>query len=238
MAQLLIDHGTNQIQLLDIFGVVGVLKAFGQLFIDNRKRRVPILILNMIDYHIVAVFANVEGAEADVGEVGALAAVAMHRINRWHQLARREPAIHFFLFSVDADFLAGVFAALSIQRHLFFCQNMMIPRSGDISEGLVIFAQVQLEDSTVEVHVLQLKDILPVVSRSVHGWERLLLAGGQVGQLRILAHVPEDELLFDFYFVYVWDDLDAHGAVPLLKLQVLILLVHLNDLRDLRDAVF
>lgn len=46
---------------------------------------------------------------------------------------------------------------------------MMIPRSGDISEGLVIFAQVQLEDSTVEVHVLQLKDILPVVSRSVHG---------------------------------------------------------------------
>ena len=114
----------------------------------------------------------------------------------------------------------------------------MIPRSGDISEGLVIFAQVQLEDSTVEVHVLQLKDILPVVSRSVHGCERLLLAGGQVGQLRILAHVPEDELLFDFYFVYVWDDLDAHGAVPLLKLQVLILLVHLNDLRDLRDAVF
>ena len=50
--------------------------------------------------------------------------------------------------------------------------------------------------------------------------------------------MPEDELLFDFYFVYVWDDLDAHGAVPLLKLQVLILLVHLNDLRDLRDAVF
>ena len=81
MAQLLVDHGTNQIQLLDIFRVVGVLKAFCQLFVYNRKRRIPILILNMINYHVVAVFANIEGAEADVGEVGALAAVTVHRID-------------------------------------------------------------------------------------------------------------------------------------------------------------
>ena len=171
---LLVDHGAHQVQMLHVLRVVRVLQAFRQFFVDNGESLVPVLVLNVINYHIVAEFANIQGAEADVGEVRALTAVTVHRVDGRHELTRREPTVHFLsIFAVDAQFLGRVFATLAILGHLLLGQNVVVPRPSNIPERLIIFAQIHLENTAIEVHVFQLEDVLPVVARPIHRCQRL-----------------------------------------------------------------
>lgn len=177
LPQFLIYHGPHQVELLDVLGLVRVLEALGELLVDYAESEVPTLVLDVVYYHIVAEFSDVEGAQADVGEVGALAVVAVHGVDRGDQLARWEPTVHLFLHvGLDPYFLASVLGALIVLRNLPLGHEVVVPRLCDVGQRLVVVAQIHLKDATVEVHVFELEDVLSIIPRPLHLLECLLLA--------------------------------------------------------------
>lgn len=180
----MVDHGAHKIELLHVLGVIRGVQTFSQLLVDDGQRLIPIFVLNMIDDHVVAELSNVQRTEADIRKVRTLTSVTVHGVDRRNKLACRETTIHFlFTISVYVWFLCSIFTALSVLGHLLLRQDMMIPRPRDIFERLIVFAQVHLENTTIEVHVFKLEDVLSIVASPVDGRECLLLASRQVRKL-------------------------------------------------------
>jgi hypothetical protein len=66
IAQLLVQHSPNQVQLLDIPCLFGVGWSLGELLIDLVERLLPALQLDQVDDHIIVVFSDINRAKANL----------------------------------------------------------------------------------------------------------------------------------------------------------------------------
>lgn len=119
--------------------------------------------------------------------------------------------------------------------------EMKLPGPLHVLEGLFVRLAIQMEDRPVEVHFLELEDILAVVAIHRNTLKLLLLLFSQRCVLwyafLVRLQLVYDQLLLNLDSADIRDDLNRHRRLVLLDGQVLALLKHVNDLGDLLDAV-
>ena len=81
LTQFLVNHGANEIELLDVLGQVRVLQTFSKLFVDDLESLVPVLILQVNNYQVVVELSDIERTKTNIREVSSLATVTVHGVD-------------------------------------------------------------------------------------------------------------------------------------------------------------
>lgn len=78
LAELLMNHGAQQVELLDALCLFSICRALGQFLVDFLECSSPISCLNQVNDHVVVVLPHIQRAEANVGQIALLALLTRH----------------------------------------------------------------------------------------------------------------------------------------------------------------